>query len=226
VCASDPNAGARAAAQQQINEKNYKYGANSVKYWNRETSYKRGRERAAMGLSKTQSDTYQQAINAIGKSRAYEQSIAAAQAAGTKGAAAYGMGESGDRKKARMEALQFLAKRATVDAQMRELPKQQDSAHHASKLKYLAINAKNLENLGMKPDWGAPVMMPPRDTTGQILGTVMNTLSIASAGLTLGGSLAAGAAGAAAGGGLGGFFSGIGKHAIGKNPTKAWDYEY
>ena len=188
MCASDPNAGARRAAQERINEKNYKYGANSVKYWNKETSYKRGRERAAMGLSKTQSDVRQQVLNAIGKARGLQEATETSRAKGVQGAAAYGMGESGDKKRARSEVLEFLAKHKAVDAQLRDLPRQQDAGNQAAKLQYLSIRAKNREALGEKPDWGAPVTMPPRDTGGQILGTAMNALSIASSVQTLGAS--------------------------------------
>jgi hypothetical protein len=188
VCASDPNAGARRAAQERINEKNYKYGANSVKYWNRETSFKRGRERAGMGLSKTQSDVKQQVLNAIGKARGLQEATETARAKEVQGATAYGMGESGDRKRARSEVLEFLAKHKAVDAQLRDLPRQQDAGNRAAKLQYLSIRAKNREALGAKPDWGAPVTMPPRDTAGQILQTGMNALSIASSVATFGAS--------------------------------------
>ena len=198
MCASDPNAGARRAAQERINEKNYKYGANSVKYWNKETSFKRGRERAAMGLSKTQSNVKQQVLNSIGKARGLRESIETSRAKGIQGATAYGRGESGDRKRARSEVLEFLAKHKAVDAQLRDLPRQQDAGNQAARLQYLSIRAKNREALGEKPDWGAPVTMPPRDTGGQILGTAMNALSIASSAISLGGGLAA--FGAASGG--------------------------
>jgi len=188
VCASDPNAGARRAAQERINEKNYKYGANSVKYWNKETTYKRGKERAAMGLSKTQSDVKQQVLNAIGKARGLQEATETARAKAVQGAAAYSKGESGDRKRARSEVLEFLAKHKAVDAQLRDLPRQQDAGNQAAKLQYLSIRAKNREALGEKPDWGAPVLMPPKDTTGQLLQTGMTALSIASSVATLGAS--------------------------------------
>ena len=188
MCASDPSAGGRAAAQQQINFKYYKYGANSVKYWNKETSFKRGIELAGKGLSIADSNIYQQVLNAKGKARGLKEAFEIGQAKRYQGAAAYGRGESGDIKRARSEVLEFLAKHKAVDAQLRDLPRQVDAGTQAAKLQYLSVRAKNRENLGEKPDWGAPVMMPKKRPGMQALGTAMNVLSIASSVATFGAS--------------------------------------
>tara|TARA_R100000152_G_C6775349_1_gene203709 strand:- start:1741 stop:2394 length:654 start_codon:yes stop_codon:yes gene_type:complete len=184
VCAPDPNAAARHAAQQRINEKNYKYGAESVKYWNRETSYKRGKERAATGFSRRQSDAYEQALAAMGKARQVTQAVSR-EIAKTRYAAPGG-GVGRDRKRARSSMMEFLAKQALVDKQAGSLNRQMDKAYQGSLYEYLGIKAKNRAALGEKPDWGAPVTMPPVDTGGQILGTAMNALSIAGSVVSIG----------------------------------------
>ena len=187
MCAPDPNAGARAAAQQRINEKNYKYGAESVKYWNRETSYKRGKERAAKGFSRRQSDAYEQALAAMGKARQVTQAVSR-EIAKTRYAAPGG-GVGRDRKRARSSMMEFLAKQALVDKQAGSLNRQMDKAYQGSLYEYLGIRAKHRAALGEKPDWGAAVTMPPVDTGGQILGTAMNALSIAGSVVSIGSGL-------------------------------------
>ena len=192
----DPNAGARARAQAQINEKNYRYGANSVKYWNKETTYKRGKERAAVGLSSRQSDAMESMMNALGKAKAHTETISAAQAAGTKAAANYGYKDIGqDRKAARSEMLQFLSKQKVVDAQVNELPRQLDKNAHQAKLEYLKIRADNRQALGEKPDWGAPVLMPKQNTGAMILSGITTAASVAAGVGTLGAGFGAMAAG-------------------------------
>ena len=69
MCAPDPNAGARRAAQERQNAKHAKFGSESIKYWNRETTYKRGKSAAAIGFSRAKSDAYVKALNIIGSGR-------------------------------------------------------------------------------------------------------------------------------------------------------------
>ena len=210
MCAPDPNAGARAAAQQRINEKNYKYGAESVKYWNRETSYKRGKERAAKGFSRRQSDAYEQALAAMGKARQVTQAVSREIAKTRYAAPGSGVGRS--RQKARSSMMEFLSKQALVDKQQGSLRRQMDKAYQGNLYEYLGIKAKNREALGMKPDWGAPVMMPPKDTMGQVLGSLKMGLDIASSVVAVGSGIGGFAAGAAGGGGFIGGLKGMAKY--------------
>ena len=55
-----------------------------------------------------------------------------------------------------------------------------DMAHQALLREYDQKQAKNLARRGVPPEWGAPVMMPPRDKAGQFLQTLQTGLSIAS----------------------------------------------
>ena len=59
VCA-DPNAGARQAAKERHQNKIFKYGSESLKYWNRETSYaKKASFIQGIGESRARSDIAQ-----------------------------------------------------------------------------------------------------------------------------------------------------------------------
>ena len=45
---------------------------------------------------------------------------------------------------------------------------------------YKGILQKNREAVGMKPEWGPPVMMPGKDKMGQFIASLQTGLSIAS----------------------------------------------
>ena len=47
-------------------KKDARYASEKLKYWNRETSFVRGEQRLAMGLSRAQSDAYQKALFTLG----------------------------------------------------------------------------------------------------------------------------------------------------------------
>ena len=73
MCAPDPNAGARFAAEQRQIAKHAKFGSESIKYWNRETTYKRGKEAIAMGYSRGRSDAYVKALDIAATGRAQKE---------------------------------------------------------------------------------------------------------------------------------------------------------
>ena len=61
-----------------------------------------------------------------------------------------------------------------------------DTVHQSLDREYLDKQAKNRARLGAPPEWGAPVMMPPRDKTGQFLASLQMGLSIASTAVSIG----------------------------------------
>ena len=61
-----------------------------------------------------------------------------------------------------------------------------DIVHQGLKRDYVSKQAKNRARLGVAPEWGAPVMMPPRDRSGQFLASLQMGLGIASSVMTLG----------------------------------------
>ena len=59
---------------------------------------------------------------------------------------------------------------------------------------YVSKQAKNTARRGVAPEWGAPVMMPPRDKSGQFLASLQMGLGIASSVMSLGTTSLSGAA--------------------------------
>ena len=182
MCAPDPNAGARRAAEARQQAKIAKHGSESIKYWNRETTYKRGRESIAMGLSRGRSDAYAKALDIAHRGRKNVEAATAGFA--TK---RY-VDEGGGARRAGMNTLKALlaqtaeVEKATDDAFGRNM----DVTHQALLREYSQRQQKNTSRLGSRPEWGAPVMMPPKDKAGQFLATLQTGLSIAGSVMSLG----------------------------------------
>ena len=182
MCAPDPNAGARRAAEERQNAKHAKFGSESIKYWNRETTYKRGKSAAATGYSRAKSDAYVKALNIIGSGRKSAETLQKGYATSRY------VDEGGGSRRAGRNALHaLLQKTAQIDAASDDaMGKNLDILHQGMTRDYITKQAKNRSRLGAKPEWGAPVMMPPRDRAGQFLATLQTGLSIASSVMTLG----------------------------------------
>ena len=182
MCAPDPNAGARRAAQERQNAKHAKFGSESIKYWNRETTYKRGKSAAAIGFSRAKSDAYVKALNIIGSGRKSAETLQKQYAASR-----YVDEGGGSRRAGRNTLHALLQKTAQIDAASDDaLGRNLDILHQGLTRDYITKQAKNKSRLGAPPEWGAPVMMPPRDRAGQFLATLQTGLSIASSVMTLG----------------------------------------
>ena len=76
MCAPDPNAGIRMQAKIENQKKWSQYHRDSLKYWNREVSHRRGIERIATGLSRAKSDAYVKSLYALGRGRLASQEYA------------------------------------------------------------------------------------------------------------------------------------------------------
>ena len=70
-----------------------------------------------------------------------------------------------------------------------------DIVHQGLKRDYVSKQAKNRARLGVPPEWGAPVMMPPPDKSGQFLASLQMGLGIASSVMSLGTTSLSGTAG-------------------------------
>ena len=182
MCAPDPNAASRYAAEQRQIQKHAKFGSESIKYWNRETTYKRGKEATAIGFSRGKSDAYVRSLDIIGSGRA------AAEDAYKGFAMKRFVDEGGRSSRAGVNTLKMLlSKTAQIDRAANDaMGKNLDIAHQGLMRKYTSAQLKNRSRLGVPPEWGAPVMMPPQDKAGQFLGTLMNGLSIATSVASLG----------------------------------------
>ncbi len=198
MCAPDPNAGARRAAQERQNFKIAKHASDSIKYWNRETTYKRGREAIAMGFSRSKSDAYVKALNIISEGRKSSENLQRAYSTERY------VDEGGRGRRAGKNILnKLLANQAQIDKASNEaVGRNYDILMQGVTRDYVSRQAKNRTTLGVKPEWGAPVMMPPVDRKGQFLATLSTGLSIATSAFSIASGIggfmsAAGTAGAA-----------------------------
>ena len=176
VCA-DPNAGARAAAREKHRQKMFNYKSDSVKYWNKETDFKNKK----------------QFIQGIGESRQLSdirQAVEQKRAAGLSGkeqlarkyASAQYVNEGGGARSAgRNKYLELLNAESKIDAGIAKLAgRGQGILLEGQSRTRSQMLAKNLKGLGVRPEFGAAVTMPGRDTGAQVMGAVSTALSIAS----------------------------------------------
>tara|TARA_R100000458_G_scaffold22304_1_gene19978 strand:+ start:103 stop:903 length:801 start_codon:yes stop_codon:yes gene_type:complete len=164
VCA-DPNAGAREQARARQKQKEYEFRGNSLKYWNKETDYVKGKEQIATGYSRDMSDIQQALSKTRGAAFTQYEGIARKQA--MEGF----VDEGGSSATAgRNQAIALLAKRAEVEQKIYNFETQGVAqAQRGASLRRDSQVAKNRAKLGMLPQFGDPVMMPPKDTVGQIM---------------------------------------------------------
>ena len=187
----DANAAARNAARQRWMEKDAKYRSESLKYWNRETSAVRGMQRAATGYSRAISNDYQRALYVQGQARkAYQAGFIKYQQ--TKGS----VDEGGKDRRAKRKGLVALTRaRGQLDnAVQKEFGVQMQRRYRARLLKMQNFQAQTRQSLGIRPEYGAPVLMPPSDRLSGALNIASQIVGIVSGigGLGLG-SASAGA---------------------------------
>jgi len=176
VCV-DANAAARNAARQRWMEKDAKYRSESLKFWNRETSAVRGMQRAATGYSRAISNDYQRALYVQGQARkAYQAGFIKYQQ--TKGS----VDEGGRDRRAKRKGLVALTRaRGQLDnAVQKEFGVQMQRRYRARLLKMQNFQAQTREALGIRPEYGAPVLMPPSDRLSGALSIASSVISIAS----------------------------------------------
>lgn len=172
----DANAAARNAAQQRWAEKDAKYRSESLKFWNRETSAVRGMQRAATGYSRAISNDYQRALYVQGQARkAYQAGFIKYQQ--TKGS----VNEGGrDRRSAKKGLVALTRARGQLDnAVQKEFGVQMQRRYRARTLQFQSAQAKTRESLGIRPEYGAPVMMPPSDRLSGALSIASTVVSLA-----------------------------------------------
>jgi hypothetical protein len=176
VCV-DANAAARNAARQRWAEKDAKYRSESLKFWNRETSAVRGMQRAATGYSRAISNDYQRALYVQGQARkAYQAGFIKYQQ--TKGS----VDEGGRDRRARKKGLVALTRaRGQLDnAVQKEFGVQMQRRYRARLLKMQSVQAQTRQSLGIRPEYGAPVLMPPSDRLSGALSIASTLVGIAS----------------------------------------------
>ncbi len=174
-------------------KKDTQYASESLKYWNRETSYTRGKHRIGTGLSRAQSDVYSRAMATLGTARKYEEGYAKERFGVQRHSDETGVSYSSRRNLGKYQ--QILAKQAQIESSINNTFGQNwDTLQQGIIRQNRKYQAENREALGVRPEYGMPVMMPPKDKAGQNWANLQMMLSIAGAGMSAA-SLGAGSPG-------------------------------
>ena len=173
----DANAGARAQARAQAAAKDARYKSDSLKFFNREVTLERTQQQNIIGLTKDQSDAYAQALATQGKGRRTVED--AAKAYFTKMQSDEG-GRS--RRFGKLRYLELLQKNADVEATVQNVfGRNMAYSQEGIKRVFQAKQASAREALGIRPEYGAPVMMPPSNRLGGALQIASQIAGIVSA---------------------------------------------
>ena len=173
----DANAGARAQARAQAAAKDARYASESLKFFNRETTLERTQQQNVIGFSRDQSDAYAQAVATIGKGRKRVEDATRAYFA------TMSVDEGGrSRRFGKLKYQGLLAKNAEVESTIqnvlgRNMAYSQEGARRVFQVK----QAQAREALGVRPEYGAPVMMPPTNYLGGALQVASQVAGIYSA---------------------------------------------
>ena len=173
----DANAGARAQARAQAAAKDARYKSDALKFFNREVTLERTQQQNIIGLTKDQSDAYAQALATQGKGRRTVED--AAKAYFTKMQSDEG-GRS--RRFGKLRYLELLQKNADVEATVQNVfGRNMAYSQEGIKRVFQAKQASAREALGIRPEYGAPVLMPPTNRLGGALQIASSIASIYSA---------------------------------------------
>ena len=190
MCAPDPNAGIRYQARQEHKKKLQQYNSESLKYWNREVSAEQRQNAITKGYSRSTSDAYSKALYVLGKGRLATQNIAKQKAGLSRFDLKKGVSRSSRYMTGKYRAI--LDKQRQVESTLNAtFGRNMDKMYQGIQRQYLNHMAKNREALGIRPEYGAPVMMPPKDKAGQLFASLSMGLSAVSAIATLAPLLAA-----------------------------------
>ena len=169
VCA-DANAAQRHAAQQKWLEKNFRYKSEGNKYHNREAGYKKALNDNVIGFSRATSDAYSKAVYARGSAMKQTESLMK-QYLKKRKVNQGGRSRAARRGGALMQLLQ--AKGALRNRVRNAYGRNQALAYQGNLRRRLSMDAKNRKTLGMMPEYGAPVLMPPSDRFSTFLNTAI-----------------------------------------------------
>ena len=173
----DANAGARAQARAQAAAKDARYKSDALKFFNREVTLERTQQQNIIGLTKDQSDAYAQALATQGKGRRTVEE--AAKAYFTKMQSDEG-GRS--RRFGKLRYLELLQKNADVEATVQNVfGRNMAYSQEGIKRVFQAKQASAREALGIRPEYGAPVLMPPTNRLGGALQIASQVAGIYSA---------------------------------------------
>ena len=176
VCA-DPNAGARAAAKEKWKEKVFNYKSDSIKFFNKELDFK-DKKQFIQGIGESRQ------LSDIGQAIYQKRSagLSAKEQLARKYAFTQYVNEGGSARSAgRNKYLELLNSESKIDAGISKLAGRGQSIMLEQQKRIRTSRlAKNRKELGTTPQFGAPVMMPGRDTGAMAMGALSTGLSIAS----------------------------------------------
>ncbi len=177
----DANAGARAQARAQARKQDAVHRQRALSFWNREAQFRRNLDRSVIGLSRDQSDIYQNALYQAGKGRAANQN-AYVNYLRTKKANEGGR----SRKFGRARKQAFLAKKSNVESVLNRIYGQQGALRQQQALRsFRGFQGKAREKLGLPASPPPPVMLPPTNRLGGALSLASSALSIGASAKTL-----------------------------------------
>ena len=180
----DANAGARAQARAQAQKQDAVHRQRALSFWNREAQFKRNLDRSVIGLSRDQSDIYQNALYQAGAGRL------AGQKAYTNYLRTKKVNEGGRaRKYGKAQKKALLAKKANVESVLNRIYGQQGALRQQQALRsFRSFRGKAREKLGLPAQPPPPVMMPPTNRLGGALSLIQSGLSIGASIETISGS--------------------------------------
>ena len=175
----DANAGARMAARQRWMEKDANYRSASLKFWNKETTGQRGLNTATIGFSRAMSNDLQRALYVQGQARQqYETAFTKYFA---QGGDIVGKQEGRSRTAGRKGLLALTRARGALNNAVRnEYGPNMARRQQARLRQYQVARAKAINSIGVRPEYGAPVLMPPTNRLGGALQLATQTVSLAS----------------------------------------------
>ena len=176
----DANASARHAAKQRWMEKDAKYRSESLKFFNREAQAVRKKGENTRGYSIEISNDLERARYVQGQAlKAYEKGFISYQT-NKNTAKARQAGRS--RTAGRASMLGLLRSQGTLEGSVRNefgINMQRRYRARLAKLQNQQAQARN--TLGVRPEYGAPVLMPPTDRLSGALSIASQIASIATA---------------------------------------------
>ena len=159
VCA-DANASQRYAARQKWLEKKFRYISEGNKYHNREAGYKKSLNDNVIGFSRATSDAYSRAVYARGSAMKQTESLMKNYLTKQK------VNQGGRSRSFRRSGalMQMLAAKGALRNRIRNAyGRNLALAKQGNFRKLASMDAKNRKTLGVRPEYGAPVLMPPSD---------------------------------------------------------------
>ena len=177
VCV-DANAGLRAQQKQRWREKNATFAQQGLKFFNKETSLRRAKDRNIIGYGRDLSDAYVKALYQQGKGRLAVQNAAAKFFSDKNRGRSLQGGRS--RSAGRNSYLKYLNTVARVDSVMNATyGRNMAYAQEGARRKFLNKNAGARQALGIPASYGAPVMQAPTDYFSGFLNTASQVVGIA-----------------------------------------------